>query len=180
MQLEALILSAAAVIVLYKIIASQSDDDAGQDPQPQARKESEESAGRVDAALAAERARRAEIAHQAAEDRKRRFAAAAAEKAAAEAERRKAEKEKAIKAERERLYKVAQAKRDIAYYQPIIDDLRRRRDSSKVGYDYAVLAGYSGEKLYKARKPVDDLNAKIYQVEKKIEKAYHTLTMCGA
>lgn len=98
----------------------------------------------------------------------------------AQREKERASAEKARQAEKERLYKISLAKREIDYCNAVLNDLNARLDKAMIDLEFAQLANYSGDKLYKAQKPVDDLKANIYKTENRIEKAYHTLSMCKA
>lgn len=153
----------------------------------QAEKARQESIARVNAAMEAERANRERIARekQAEKAEKERAARQKAidavnKKRLSEMKKAAAEAEKAEKAERERLYKINLAKREIDYCNNILADLNKRLDSALIDLEFAQLANYSGDKLYKVQKPVDDLKANIYRTENRIEKAYHTLSMCNA
>lgn len=134
----------------------------------------------------AEKAIQAEInARQAAKDAERANRERIAQQRQTERENAQREKEcaaaeKAKQAEKERLYRISQAKREIDYCNSVLNDLNARLDKAMIDLEFAQLANYSGDKLYKAQKPVDDLKRKIYQTENKIEKAYHVLHMCNA
>lgn len=87
---------------------------------------------------------------------------------------RELEKENAQKAAKQR--KAAEARTIIEHYEPIRHDLIERIKQLEKEYKAADQVNKSGAALEKLKKPLDGAREKLFNVERKLERAYFTIS----
>lgn len=87
---------------------------------------------------------------------------------------RELEKENAQKAAKQR--KASEARTIIEHYEPIRRDLIERIKQLEKEYSAADQTNKSGAALEKLKKPLDSAKEKLFQTERKLERAYFTIS----